>query len=108
MSSPTYLDLTIAPETRARLLAFLTSITGYEPTLCLMKTTDARWTHGAYGPENVKQVEADLNKMGRPLLYLVDGLIVAIPQFQFLEELSGKMLALRENELLVIDRVPGI
>jgi len=90
------------------MLAFLASITGYEPTLCLMKTTDARWTHGAYGPENIKHVGLDLDRVGHSLLYLADGLVIAIPQFHLLPELSGKMLTLRGNELLVVDRAPGI
>jgi hypothetical protein len=94
----------ITPEARARIGAFLAGVTDYKPTLCLMKQADGQWTYGAYGPENIKVVGAELARLGHALLYLVDGIVVAIPQFQFLPELSGKLLALRGRELVVVDR----
>jgi hypothetical protein len=107
--TPTPLDLKFAPEARARILAFLSLITEYPPTLCLMKAVrpddiDMSWTYGAYGPSNIEAVEPVLKEHGHRLLYSADGLIVAIPQPQFVPELSGKTLALGTDCLLVIDR----
>ena len=108
MPSPTPLDMKIAPDARAKMVGFLSRITDYEPTLCLMKQTDGRWSYGAYAPKNIEVVGSELARLGHELLYLVDGLVVAIPQFQFLPELSGKLLTLRGKELVVVDRAPGI
>jgi hypothetical protein len=108
MPSPSFLDLRVAPEVRARFVAFRGLNVGYEPTLCLMKTVEGKWTQGIYGPANIEQAELDLDRVGRPLLYEVDGLVVAIPQFQFLPELSGKMLTFVGNELMVVSRASGI
>jgi hypothetical protein len=108
MPVPAPLDMKVSPELRTTLRAFLSRITDYEPTLCLMKDTDGRWSYGAYGPENIKHVGADLDRLGHSLLYRADELVFAIPQFQFLSELSGKELALRGKELVVVDRAPGI
>lgn len=90
------------------MVAFLSHVTEYEPTLCLMKQTDGRWSYGAYAPMNIEVVGSELARHGYPLLYLVDDLVIAIPQPQILPELSGKLLALRGKELVVVDRAPGI
>ena len=107
------LDVTFTAQAKARITAFLSSITGYEPTLCLMKAyapdePKDRWTYGSYGPDNLKSVGPALERLGHPLLYLADDLVVAIPQFNFVPELVGKTLALTVGGLEVLEREPGI
>jgi hypothetical protein len=103
------IDLTFTEEARSRITAFLGSITEYSPTLTLMKGTTnddstQRWTYGAYGPENIKTVEALLLERGKPLLYSVDGMVAAIPQFEFVHELEGKTMGLGVRGLVVLER----
>ena len=103
------IDLTFTEEARSRIASFLGSITEYPPTLTLMKGTTnndstERWTYGAYGPENIKAVEPSLLERGKPLLYSVDGMVAAIPQFQLVHELEGKTLGLGVRGLAVLER----
>lgn len=79
------------PELRTRIDSFLASITEYEPTLVLLKGrrlpyAAGRWDYGAYGPEHVRLVGAELERRGRPFLFLADGLRFALPQFHLLPE----------------------
>ena len=108
MAAPTPIALTFSPQARAKIDAFLARITGYPPTLCIMKgrtlpETDDKWTYGAYGPDNLKALAPDLDRLGKPLLYAVDGLSVAIPQYHLVHELEGKVLELGEGCLIVRD-----
>jgi len=103
------IDLKFTPEARSRIESFLNSITEYPPTLTLMKSSSSgnpteRWVYGAYGPENIASVEPWLRERGHPLLYSVDGLIAAIPQFQYVHELEGKTLGLGVGGLALLER----
>ena len=105
------LDLTFTPEARERALSFLSSITDYPPTLCLMKAVsldepEGWWTYGVYAPSNIEVVEPALRERGHALLYRADGLLVAIPQYQFVPELVGKTIGLGDGRLLVLQRAP--
>ncbi|MDH5578261.1 MAG: hypothetical protein OEZ09_07350 [Betaproteobacteria bacterium] len=107
------LDLTFSPRAKTRVCEFLASITDYPPTLTLKKgwtnnDPELRWTYGAYGPDNIAHVAPDVERCGYALLYAVEDLTVAIPQFQYLAELEGKMFDLGRNELVLVDRVGGI
>ena len=107
--TPQPLDLKLTPEARDRFLDFLSGITEYPPTLCLMKGVrfeepEDYWTYGAYAPQNIEGVTPMLKEHGHPLLYLVDGMVIAIPQPQFVSELVGKTLALGDGRLLVLSR----
>lgn len=107
------LDLTFSPEAKARVRAFLDSITDYQATLCLTKgwtdkDPEMRWSYGAYGPDNIAHVAPELESHGHALLYAVEELAVAIPQFQYLSELEGKTLDLGRKGLVVLDREKGI
>jgi hypothetical protein len=101
------LDLLIEPVLRVEMLQFLARITDYTATLTLMKgrargAIADRWSYGAYGPENLRFVEPELAKHGHPLLYELDWLVVAIPQFHLLPELEGKLLASGPTGHLVV------
>ena len=45
------------------------------------------WNYGAYAPENLNSVEPELKKLGHKLLYKINGMTVAIPQFDQIQEL---------------------
>ena len=107
------LDLTFSPEAKAWIRTFLAGITEYQPTLTLMKgwTDDEhelRWTCGAYAPDNIAHVAPEVERCGYALLYEVEDLTVAIPQFQYLPLLKGKMFDLRQRELVLVNRERGI
>lgn len=108
------LDVKFTPEARARIVQFLASIRDYEPTLALMKGwTDSdpelRWRYGAWAPAHVERLGPAFEGQGHPLLYSVDGFVVAIPQYQFIPELEGKTLGLGNGEeLTVLVREPGV
>ena len=94
-------------------MQFLASIRDYEPTLTLMKDAtmpdpELRWSYGAYAPKNLEVLGPEFERLGYPLLYAIDGLIVAIPQYQFVGELEGKALGLGKHGLAVLDREPGV
>jgi hypothetical protein len=107
------LDVKFTPEARATILRFLGSIRDYEPTLTLMKggtgsDSELRWSYGAYAPKNLEVLAPEFERLGHPLLYSVDGLLVAIPQTQFVSELDSKTLGLDEHGLMVLVREPGV
>ncbi|HEY7242141.1 MAG TPA: hypothetical protein VH600_23435, partial [Burkholderiales bacterium] len=93
------IELSFTKAARAKADAFLASITDYSPILCIMKGHNPpepalAWTLGAYGPKNIESLAPEYQRLGRPLLYLADGMTVAIPQYQFVNELVGKTFAL--------------
>ena len=114
------LDVKFTPQARAKILQFLAGIRDYEATLTLMKggleiigpngervsDSEHRWTFAAYGPENLEGLRPMYNEVGQPLLYEVDGLVAAIPQYHLVAELEGKTIGLGERGLTVIDREP--
>lgn len=107
------LDLTFSPKARAWVREFLSSITAYPPTLTLMKgwtdnESEMRWTVGAYAPTNIEHVAPEVERCGYALLYQVEDLTVAIPQFQYLPLLKGKMVDLNGREFVVVSRERGI
>ncbi len=53
---------------------------------------DERWAYGVYTREQVVAVGREVAEQGYSLLYDVDGLTVAIPQFHLLSELEGKLI----------------
>lgn len=109
MSTHPTLDLSFTPELRSRVETFLASINEYKPTLVLMKGrrlpySPERWDYGAYGPGNVQRVGAELQRVGKTLLFVADGIVVAVPQSGLLDELTGKTLGLGTRGLIVIPR----
>lgn len=107
MATHPTLDLRFAPELRARLENFLASITDYEPTLVLMKGrrlpySAERWDYGAYRPEHVELVRGELQRAGKRLLFIADGVVVAIPQSHLLHELKGRTLGVARNGSILV------
>ena len=110
---PEVLDLRFTPELREEILSFLAGITEYEPTLSLMKSTHAddpeeAWHYGAYAPRNIEVLAPEFGRLGHPLLYSADDLVVAIPQVHLLAELRGKTLAQGPGRLVLMDREPRV
>jgi hypothetical protein len=100
------LDVTITPEARNRAVTLLANTDVRDPTLCLMKgrtlgESEDRWGWGIYGPDNIKFLKPNLALRGHTLLYELDGLTVAIPQFNFVPELVGKTLGVSDRGLVV-------
>jgi hypothetical protein len=98
MSHVQPLDLKLAPEVKDAMSTFLAQITDIEPTLVLLKDSmDMRWGFGAYGPQEL----AELERLGAPYLYSADGFVFAIPQPVDLSELQGMAFHLNEHGLVL-------
>jgi hypothetical protein len=100
------LCLRLTPEACQHFDQFLSGVTEYEPTLCLMKSDatpaePARWYCGAYAPSNIQAVEPGLAALGYPLLHHLQGRVVAIPQAWLLQELEGKTLTSLNGHLVL-------
>ncbi len=109
MSGLPELDLRLEAPLRAKIEAFLASITDFEPTLSLFigpAKSDGveRWSYDAYRPEQIRSIGEKLLAHGKALVHRVDGLNVAIPQFHRSPELVGKTLALSEHGLVLRER----
>ena len=83
------------------------------PTLCLYKgRSDGKlydyWGYGVYSPENIEVLGKELNKQGRPLLYKISGMVVAISQADEIDELKWKTIDIGEKLLKLIDKNNGI
>jgi hypothetical protein len=113
--SAAQLDLQLTPEVRNAFERFLSSSAITEPILCLVRSAVAddrgiyreglgSWFYGSYGPANILAVEPALRKHGHELLYEVEGMVIAIPTPQYIHELIGNTLALREGKLVVVER----
>lgn len=101
------LDLTFTPELRSRIETFLAAIAGYEPTLVLLKGrrlpyAAERWDYGAYRPDDVRRVAAQLERIGQALLFVADGLVLAVPQVPVRRELTGRTLGLDSKGSIVV------
>ena len=110
---PTLLDITVALDARNQAMSLLADTSVSEPTLCLMKgggtqEPEHRWGWGIYGPENIEGLTPEFARLGYPLLYEVDGLTVAIPQFHLLSELQGNTLTLEGHRLVVSPRTHAV
>jgi len=113
MAAPQPIALSFTPEARAKITAFLARITDYVPILCIMKgrslpETVDRWTYGAYGPQNIDGLAPEYEQRGKPLLYIADGITVAIPQYQLIHEIEGKVLGLGDGCLVVLENDAAI
>lgn len=64
---------------------------------------EERWTYGTYEPENIRAVEPALLSVGHCLLYELDGMIVAIPQFDKLDEIIDKEMVLNEEKRIIFE-----
>lgn len=51
--------------------------------------------------KNLQHIEPVLNKLGFPLLYTINGMVVAIPQFDQIDELRGKEIDLQGHAIVV-------
>ena len=100
------LDIRITFAARQRAETLLSSTDVAEPTLCLMKgrasgELEDRWSWGIYGPDNVNYLVPTLADLGHSLLYELDGLTVAIPQFHLVPDLVGGALDVRDGGLVL-------
>lgn len=113
MQTPKCIPGRISTEARLALLDFLENSGSREAVICLIKgrasddkgwlDPEERWTYGTYEPENIRAVEPALSSVGQCLLYELDGMIVAIPQFDKLEEIINKELVLDEKKGIIFE-----
>jgi hypothetical protein len=103
------LRIKLLPEVRQVLESVLRGAKDSQPTICFTKgrvdnEREERWTIGAYSRAQISEMERD----GKPLLYSVEGFVVAIPQSELMNELEDKIFGLGPRGLVVLDREPGI
>ena len=113
MRKPKCIPGRISTEARLALLDFLENSGSREAVVCLIKgrssdnkgclDPEERWTYGTYEPENIRAVEPALSSMGQCLLYEFDGMIVAIPQFDKLDEIINKEMVLDKKKGVVFE-----
>ena len=70
---------------------------------CFDDRSEEKWIIGTYGPENIRSLERDLSTMGHCLLYELDKMIVAIPQFHKLDEIIDKEMIWNKGDLVFRD-----
>jgi hypothetical protein len=103
------LRVKLLPEVRQVLESILSSAKDIQPTICFTKgrednEREERWTVGAYSRAQIIEME----RVGRPLLYSVERFVVAIPQYELINELEDKTFGLGPHGLLLLDRERGI
>jgi hypothetical protein len=106
---PAKLDVAVTPDAREIAQRMLAQAAVERPTLCLLKVRlldgdDPHWSWGVYGPKNIRGLRIHCALAGHRLMHDVDGMKVAIPQFQLLRELRGKVLGRAGKRLVVIPR----
>ncbi len=99
------LDLQLHPEVRQVVSSFMSRVRVPEATLCFIKgrasgDSHESWMLGAYFPEDLAEIET----LGKPILYSVDDLVIAIPRQA--EELAGKAIRWANGRLVVTGRNP--
>ena len=95
---------------RTELDRFVTASTAVGAVLSLAKKDDlpggSRWLYAAYSGERIKPMQAALAAHGVPLLYTLDGLIIAVSNSNDAKELDGAVIDLDgPGYLLVRPRV---
>jgi hypothetical protein len=103
------LRVKLLPEVTQALESILSSAKDIQPTICFTKgrvdnEREERWTVGAYSRAQISEME----RVGKPLLYSVETFVVAIPQYELINELEDKIFGLGAHGLVVLDRAPGI
>jgi len=113
MPKITEIDVEFTDTAIERFTQFLSRITDYTPTLCLLKghpenEPEERWIYGAYGPENIQALSPEFEKLGYGLLYKISGMVVAISMPDRIPELLGKTIDVGEKGLVLRNRGNGI
>jgi hypothetical protein len=103
------LRIKLLPKVKQVLESILSAAKDTQPTICFTKgrmnnELEERWTIGAYSQAQISEME----RAGKPLLYSVGGFVVAIPQYELINELEDKIFGLGPRGLVVLDRDPGI
>ena len=73
----------------------------YDPQGRLTEQTPWQWTMQTYGKEQAETLQRDFAAMGHEILFEADGLLLYVPQFQFLEQLAGKTLDVSNGEICI-------
>jgi len=73
----------------------------YDPQGRLKEQTPWRWTIQTYPKEQAEGLQRDFAAMGHEIIFDADGLVLCVPQFQFLEQLTGKTLDVSNGEICI-------
>jgi len=111
MQQPKPIPGRISPGARKILTEFLEHAGSRQAVICLLKgrageSSEEKWGFGTYEPENIRSLERHLAGLGHCLLYELDRMVVAIPQFDKLDEIIGKEMIWNDRELGFRDYSP--
>jgi hypothetical protein len=106
------LNLKFSDEVKEAFDEFLSDVKNnqnYEPTLNLgygkwSDQPEYGWDFGAYDSENIKVIGPELKAEGHELLYKCGDYIIAIPQFDLIEHLEGKLLKFGNKGLELVEQ----
>jgi hypothetical protein len=109
MPKLTQIDVELTDKALELFSGFLSRITDYKPTLCLMKgrwrdEPDEHWCYGSYAPENIEALGPIFENNGYCLLYEISGMVLAISTPDKVSELVGKTIDVGEKGLVIKDR----
>ena len=106
MSKVERLDVMLTVGARSRLLGFVNSVPDSEAILAFLKwrkdeDDDEHWGYGTYSARKVAAIAAEVEQRGHTLLFDIDGITVAIPQFHLLSELEEKLIDEANGRLVI-------
>ncbi len=108
------LALAVTEKAKARIAALLSSrAPGSLPTLMygrsqtysadgqLKEETDWRWQIQVYSKEQAETLQRDFLEMGHEIIFDASGVVLCVPQFQFIEHLKGKTVDVSNGDICV-------
>ena len=108
------LALSITEKAKARIAALLSSRAPgslaalmygrsqtFGPDGQLKDETDWRWQLQVYSKEQAENIQRDFAAGGHEIIFDIGGVVVCVPQFQFLEHLEGKTLDVSNGDICI-------
>lgn len=93
-----HINATLTPAARETIEQFVSNSKLSGAVLSLAKKDDtptgSRWLYTVYSGEGIKPMRAAMEARGHPLLYVLDGITVAISNLRNLGELEGTVIDL--------------
>ena len=103
------LDATLTAGGKSRLMEFLQGVPEADSVLAFLKgrndgEVEKYWLYGTYSADKVATVAHEVELHGHTLLYEVDGITVAVPQFHLLSELEGTHIDEENGRLVLLEQ----